>query len=169
MGVIYKLVWKSYIVVYVITSSFLVYICTFACWRFLFTFATYFLIFQCNFTMSSTIRNDVINVKPYWVSCVWILIICFLVRNIDTWAISTASQYKFPVWQCMIIMRIWTYCSLFNIRLFGINMTSIQSHCIFVCFLYVIFFSTDLIFWAFLFLSLSFSNTDHARIATMHV
>ena len=135
----------------------------------LFTHVTYFLVFQWNSTTSSTTSNDVIHVKPYWGCCLWILIICFLVRNIDTWTVGTAPQYTFPVWNFMIRLRICAHCSLFRIRCFGINMTSMWHQCI----LYVSYmwcdFSPDLLLWECWLWYLKFSNTYHTRIAMMNV
>ena len=96
-------------------------------------------VFQWNSTMISTISNDVINVKPYWGCCFWILVIYLLVRKIDTWTLSTESQCTFPVWKCMIRLRICAYFSLFHIISFGINMTPMWHHCIFICFIFVVF------------------------------
>ena len=61
--------------------------------------------------MNITTRNDVINVKPYLGCCVWILMIFILIRKIDKWAVSTVSQYTFPVWQFMNRLRICTNVS----------------------------------------------------------
>ena len=128
-----------------------------------------FFVFQRNSTMSSTTFNDVINLKPNWGCCFFMFFICFLIRNIDTWAFSTAPQYTFPVWKCMIRMRISAYSWIWHIRCFGINMTPMWHHCI----LYVSYmwcdFSPYLLLWAFWVLSFSFSNTYHARISMMNV
>ena len=92
--------------------------------------------------MRSTTSNDVIHVKPYWGYCFWLLIISFVVRNIDTWKFGTAPQYIFPVWQCMIILRICVKFSLCHIICFVISMTPMWYHYIFICFIYVIWFFT---------------------------
>ena len=76
---------------------FLCIFCRFIWWRFLFTHVKHFIVFQWNYTMSSTMCNDLINVKPYWGCCLWILIICFLVSKIDTWTFVIALQYTFLV------------------------------------------------------------------------
>ena len=93
----------------------------------------------------------------------------FLVRNIYTFIVSTTLQYTFPVWQCMIRLRICAHCSLCHIRCFGINMTSMCHPCIFICFIYVVFFFTRPSVLSILALSFSFSNTYHARIAIINV
>ena len=111
-------------------------------WRFLFTHVTYFIVFQWNYTISSTTSNDVINVKPNWGCCFWILIIYLLVRKIDTRTFVTAPQYTFPLWKCIIRLKICAHINLFHTRCFGINMTSMWNHCIFICFIYVMCFFT---------------------------
>ena len=63
--------------------------------------------------------------------------IYFLVSNIYIWTFSTAPKCTFPVWKCMIRLRICAHCRLFHIRCFGINMTPMWHHCIFICFIYV--------------------------------
>ena len=68
--------------------------------------------------------------------------ICFLVRNIDTCKFVTSLQYTFPVWKCMIRLRICAHFSLYHIIWFGINMTPMWHHCIFICFIYVMCFLT---------------------------
>ena len=125
--------------------------------------------------MSTTLSNDVINVKPYWGSCFLILIICFLVRKIYTWTVSTAPQYKLSVRKCIIRLRICAHCSLFHIRFFGINMTPMWHHCIFICFIYVIWFFTipsalrilAFIFQSFKYLSRQDSNDECIILAEM--
>ena len=130
---------------------------------------TYF-VFQWNYTMSSTMSNDVINVKPYWGCCFWILIIFLLVRNIDTWKFGTALQYTFPVWKCTIRLRICAHYSRFHIRCFGRNMTPMWHHCIFICLIYVVWFFTRPSALRILALIIQlFSNTYHARIAIINV
>ena len=99
--------------------------------------------------MSSTTYNDVINVKPNWGWCVWILMICLFVRKIYTWKVSTRPQYTFSVWKCMIRLRICAHCSLYHIRWFDINMTSMWHDFIFICFIYVMLFFTRPSAWAF--------------------
>ena len=136
------MLWKSEMVVSVITSSFLMYIFVDlsddgSCYT-----CNIFFVFQCNYTMSSTTCNGVINVKSYWGCCAWIMIICFLVRKIDTRTVVTAPQYTFPVWKCMIILRVCAYCSLCHIRCFGIHMTPMWHHSIFICFISVMCFFT---------------------------
>ena len=101
-----------------------------------------FFVFQRNSTMSSTTSNDVINMKLYWGCSFRILIICFLVMKINTWTFGTAPQYTFPVWKCMIRLRICAHCSLCHIRCFGINMTPMWHHYVLICFLYVMWFLT---------------------------
>ena len=68
------------------------------------------------------------------------MIIYFLVRKIDIWTFGTSPQYTFPVWKCMIRLRICAHCRFCHIRCFGINMKSMWNHCIFICFLYVMCF-----------------------------
>ena len=119
-----------------------VYFCRFISWIFLFTHVTYFLVFQCNDNMISTMFNDLINLKPNWGCCVWILMIYFLVLKIDTWTVVTAPQYIFPFWKCMIRLRICAQRSSCHIRCFGINMTSMWHDCIYIFFIYVMWFFT---------------------------
>ena len=92
---------------------------------------------------------DVINMKPNWGYCVWIMIICFLVRNIYTCTFITTPRYTFTLWQCMIRLRICAHGSLCHIRWFGINMMSMWHP----VFLYVSWmwcgFSPDLLIWEF--------------------
>ena len=90
--------------------------------------------------MSSTTSNDVINVKPNLGCCFFMFFSCFLVRSIDTWKVSTSTQYTFPVCKCMIRLRICAHCILCHIRCFGINITSMWNHCIFICFIYFMWF-----------------------------
>ena len=111
-------------------------------WRFLFTHVTYFIVLQRNSIMSGTISNDVINVKPNWGCCFFMFLICFLVRNIDTWTVSTTPQYTFTVLKCMIRLRICAHCSFCHIRCFGINMMPMWHDSIFICFIYVMCFLT---------------------------
>ena len=92
--------------------------------------------------MGSTLSNDVINVKPNRGCCFLMIFIFFLVRNIDTWKVGTTPQYTFSVWKCMIRLRVCAHCSICHIRCFGINMTPIRNHCIFICFIYVMCFLT---------------------------
>ena len=92
--------------------------------------------------MNGTTSNDVINVKPNCGCFLVMFFSYFLVRNIDTWKVSTAPQYTFPVWKCMLILRICAHCSIFHIWCFGINMTSMWHHCIFICCVYVMCFLT---------------------------
>ena len=142
---------------------FYVYIFRFVWWRFLFTHVTNFLVLQWNSTVSTTTSNDVINVKPNLGCCLFVFFICFLVRKIDIWTFGTK-------WKCMIRLRICAHCSLYHIRCFGINMTPMWHHCIFICFIYVIWFFTrpsTLSILAFIFDF--FQNTYHARIAMMNV
>ena len=83
-----------------------------------------------------------------------VLVICFLVRNIDTWTFGTSPQYIFPLYKCMIILRICAHCILCHIRRFVINMTPMWHHCIFIYFIYVMWFFTRiyaLIILAFIF------------------
>ena len=68
------------------------------------------------------------------------LLICFIDRKINIWTDGTTTQYTFPVWECMIRMRISTHCSIFHIRCFGINMTPMWHHCIFIMLIYVVCF-----------------------------
>ena len=134
-----------------------------------------FFFFQWNYSMISTTCNDVINVKSYWWCCFWILIICFLVKNIYTWKVFTATKYKFPVWKWMIRLRIFAHCSLFHIRLFGINMTPMWHHYIFICFINVMWLFTrpsdlsifDFIFHFFKYLSRQDSNDECIILAEM--
>ena len=99
-----------------------------------------FHVFQWNSTMRSTTSNDVVDVKPNWGCFFDMFYSCFLVRNIDTRTVSTAPQYTFPVWQCMLRMRICAHCSIFHIWCFGINMTPMWNQCIFICCIYVVCF-----------------------------
>ena len=119
-----------------------VYFRIFMWWRFLFTHVTYCFFFQWNSPMSSTTSNGVINVKPNWECCFFMFFICFLVRKINTWTVGIAPEYTFPVWKCIIRMRICAHCRICHIRFFGINITPIWNHCIFVCFIYVMWFLT---------------------------
>ena len=119
-----------------------VYFCRFILWRFLFTHGTNVLVLQRKSTMNSTTSNDVINVKLNWGCFLFMFFSYFLVRNIDTRTVSIASQYTFPVWKCMLRMRICAHCSICHIWCFGINMTSIWNHCIFICCIYVMCFLT---------------------------
>ena len=114
-----------------------VYFCRFIWWRFLFTHGTNVLVFQWKSTMSSTTSNDVINVKPNcW--CCFVMFFSYLsVRNIDTWTVGTAPQYKFPVWKWMLRLRICAHCSICHIWCCGINMTSMWHHRIFICGVYL--------------------------------
>ena len=88
------------------------------------------------------IANDVINVKPNWWCCLWIMVICFLFSNIDTWTFSTLPQYTFTVWKFMIRIRISAHRRICHIRCFGINMTPMWHHCIFIYLIYVMWFIT---------------------------
>ena len=81
-----------------------------------------FFVFQRNSTMSSTKCNGVINVKTDLGCCFFVFFMCFLVRKIVTWTVSTAPQYTFPVWKFILRLWICTHCSLCHIRCFGINM-----------------------------------------------
>ena len=106
--------------------------------------------------MSSTRCNYVINVKPYWGCCVWIMIIFVLVAKIDTYKVGKAPQYTFSVWKCMIIMMIFSHFRLCHIRCFGINMTPIWNDCIFYVSYMWCAFSPDLLLWSFFIWYLSF-------------
>ena len=86
----------------------------------------------------------------------WILIIYYLVRKIDTWTVKTTQQYTFPVWKCMIRLRIYAHCIFFHIRCFGINITSMWHNSIFMCSYMWCAFSPDLLLWAFWLWPLSF-------------
>ena len=66
--------------------------CRFIHWRLLFTHVTCFIVFQWNYTMCSTTSNDVINVKPNWGRCLFMFLICFLVRKIDIWTLGKTPQ-----------------------------------------------------------------------------
>ena len=114
-----------------------VYFCRFIWWRFLFTHGTNVLVFQLKSTMNSTTSNDVINMKPNCGCCFVMFFSYFLVRNIDTWTVGTAPQYKFPVWKWMLRLRICAHCSICHIWCFGINMPSMWHHCIFICCIYL--------------------------------
>ena len=92
--------------------------------------------------MDSTTCNYVINVKPNLWCCFFVFFICFLVRNIDMWKFRTTLQYTFPVWECMIRLSICAHCIIYHIISFGIDMTPMWHHCIFICFVYVMWFFT---------------------------
>ena len=134
-----------------------------------------FIVFQWNSTTRSTKCNAMINVKPNWGCCFFILFICFLVRKIDTLAFGTAPQYTFLVWTCMIRMRICAHFSLFHIRWFGRNMIPMWHHCIFICFIYVMWVFTrpsalrilDFIFSFFKYLSRQDSNDECILLSEM--
>ena len=119
-----------------------VYFCRFIWWRLFFTHGTNVLVFQWNSTMYSTTSDDVINVKPNWGCCFFMFLSCLLVWNIYTSTVSTALQYTFTVWKCMLRLRICAHCSIFHIWCCGINMTSMWYHCIFICCIYVMCFIT---------------------------
>ena len=101
-----------------------------------------FFVFQWNSTMSSTTSNDVINVKPNWGCCFFVFFICFLVKKIDLWTFITTPPYIFSVWKCMITLSICAQCSLCHISRFGINITPMWHHCIFICCIYMMCFLT---------------------------
>ena len=132
-------------------------------------------VLQRNSTMTSTTFNDVINVKPNRGCSFFMFFSCLLVRNIDTWTVITASQYTFPVWKCMFRMRISAHFRIVHIRCFGINMTPMWHHCIFICFIYVMCFLTrpsdlrilDLILEFFKYLSRQDSNEECIILAEM--
>ena len=98
-----------------------------------------------------------------------------MVRRIDIWTLSIAPQYTFPLWKCMIRLRICAHFSLCNIRCFGINMTPMWHKCIFICFIYVMWFFTwtsalsilDFIFEFYKYLSRQDSNNEHIILAEM--
>ena len=94
--------------------------------------------------------------------------ICFLIRKIDTSTVRTTPQYTFPVWKCIIRLGIFAHCSLFLIRCFGINMTPMWHHIIFICFIYVICFFTRTSALTIYDLFFNFSNTYHARISMIN-
>ena len=99
-----------------------------------------FFAFQWNSTMGSTTFNDVIDVKYNWGRCFFVSFIFLLVRKIYMWTLSTIPQYTFPVWKCMIRLRICAHCIICHIRCSGINMTPIWHDRIFICFIYVMCF-----------------------------
>ena len=126
----------------------------------------------CAHCSSFYIRCVGIDMTPMWhhcKRCVWILVTCFLVSKIDTWRIVKAPQYKFTVWKCMNVLRICAHCSIIHIICFGINMTSMWHDCIYIYFIYVMWFSPDLLLWLYWLWYFSFSNTYHARIAMVNV
>ena len=94
--------------------------------------------------------------------------ICLLFSNIDTWTFSTPPQHTFLVCKCIIRLRICAHCTIFHIICFGINMMSMWHNCIFICFIYVMFFFTrplvlrilDLIFEFFKDISLQYRNDE---------
>ena len=90
--------------------------------------------------MCYTTQNLMTNVIFNSRTCAGIFIICFLVRKINTWTFGTTLQYIFRVWQCMIWLWICTHCCLCHIRCFGINIMTMWNDCIFICFIYTIFF-----------------------------
>ena len=145
------------------------YFCRFVWWRFLFTYEKYFIVFLWRFTIISTTHNDVINMKPNWGCCVWIIIIYFFLINIYTEKFRTAQYYTFPVWQCIIRLSICTHFILFCIICFGVKMTSMWHHCIFICFKYAIWFSTRTSGLNIETLIFNFSNAYHTRIAMISV
>ena len=118
-----------------------VYLCIFIWWRFLFKNVTGFLVFQWNSTMGSTTSNNLINVKPNRECCLLMNFVFFLVRMIDMCIFITTTKYKFPLWKYMSRLIICAHCSIFHIRRFGINMTPMWHHCIFIWFIYVMYFS----------------------------
>ena len=79
---------------------------------------------------------------PHWKCVLRCCNDCPCIRNIDTRTVSTALQYTFPVWKCMLRLRICAHCSICHIWCFGINMTSMWHHCIFICCIYVMCFLT---------------------------
>ena len=81
-----------------------------------------------------------INVKTNWRNFFGILIICLLIRKINTYIFGRTTQYTFTVWQCIIWLWICKYCCFCHIICFGINMTPMWHDCIFICFIYVIWF-----------------------------
>ena len=109
-----------------------VYFCRFIWWIFLSIHGTNILVFQWKSTMNRTTSNYVINVKPNWGCCFFVFFSCFLVRNIDTRTVNTSLQYTFPVWKGMLRLMICAHCSICHIWCFGINMTSVWHHCIFI-------------------------------------
>ena len=50
----------------------------------MFTYVTHFIVFQWNYTMSSTTSNDVVNMKPNWGWCFFMFFSCFLDRKSHT-------------------------------------------------------------------------------------
>ena len=119
--------------------------------------------------------KDVINVKPNR-GCSFVMFFsCFLVKNIDTRTVITAPQYTFPVRQCMLRLRICAHRSIFYIWCFGINMTPMWHHYIFICCIYVMWFLTrpsdlsilDLILEFFKYLSRQDSNYECILLAEM--
>ena len=125
--------------------------------------------------MSSTTSNDVINMKPNCGCFFFMFFSCFLVRKINTRTVGTALQYTFPVWKCIIVMRISSHCCICHIRCFGINMMPMCHHCIFIYSMYMIYFLTrpsaliilDFILEFFRYLSRQDSNDECILLAEM--
>ena len=128
-----------------------------------------------NSTMGSTTSNYEINMKPNRGCYFFVFFICFFVRNIDPWTVGTTLQYKIPVWKCMMRLRICAHCRICHIRCFGINMTPMWNHCIFICFIYVMCFLTrpsaliilDFIFQFFKYLSRQDRNDECILLSEM--
>ena len=99
--------------------------------------------------MFCTTWNYMINVKTNWRTSVVILLIFSLVSKINAWAFVTTPQYTFPVWWCMIWLWLCTSCCLCHIICFGVNMMPMWHYCIFIGFIYAIYFYPDLLFWSF--------------------
>ena len=110
-----------------------------------------------------------INVKTNWRNFVGILIICLLIRKINTYIFGRKTQYTFTVWQCIIWMWICKYCCFCHIICFGINMTPMWHDCIFICLIYVIWFFVRPFVLSIIYLIFDFFITNHAMIVMMHI
>ena len=124
--------------------------------------------------MGNTTTNDEIIMKPNWGCCFFMFFICFLVMNIGTWTFVTTLQYTFPVWKCMIRMRIFGSCSLCHIWCFGVNMTPCSITVFYIFYIYYVlshwtftFSILDFIFCFFKYLSLQDSNDECIPLAQM--
>ena len=67
-----------------------------------------------------------------------------LILGQEYWYMDIQHNTANTNFQCGISqrLRIYAHCSLWYIRLFGINMTPMWHHCIFICFIYVMWFFT---------------------------
>ena len=139
----------------------------------MFTHVTDFLVFQWNSTMSSITSNDVINVKPNWGCCFFMFFSYLFFGEFNTSKVGTASQYTFPVWKCIIRMRISAHGWICHIRCFRINMTPMWHHCNFICCIYMMCFLNrpsalnifDLILEFFKYLSRQYINDECTLLA----